>query len=90
MESEAQEPNRALVALIAISYYILAEGALESAAGRAQVKEIFRSALAAVPWVEGTPEWDIAMATIEAANAAEAAELIVVGESEVFSIPEAK
>jgi hypothetical protein len=67
-------PNAALVALIAIGYYILSENALDSAFGRGQVKEIFRCALAAGPSVQDTPEWKIAMQHIEEANAAEAAE----------------
>lgn len=85
-------PNAALIALVALSHCILVENALETDYGRGQIKEIFRSALAAEPLVQDSPEWAIAMAHIEALNAAEAAErdgAITVDEDEV-SAPEVR
>src|ERR1035441_6880911 len=60
MDQDQDTPNAALIALIAISHYILSENALDDDFGRGQVKEIFRSALAAVPSVQDTPEWGVA------------------------------
>lgn len=72
--NELDRPSDLLIAMIAISHHVLVEDALQSEEGRAQVKEIFRAALAAVPAVQSTIEWKIAMQHIEEANAAESAE----------------
>lgn len=64
-----QSPNHALVSLIVLSHYVLVEGALDTEGGRVDVKEIFRTALAAVPSIQDTREWALAMVYIEQANA---------------------
>jgi hypothetical protein len=74
MQTTQQELNQLLVAVCALSIYILEEGALDSDSGRSQVREIFRQALEAIPEVKRKREWQIAAAHIEAANALEAAE----------------
>ena len=87
---DTDTPNDAWIALIAIGYCILVENALDTAFGRGQVKQIFRSAFTAESLIQHVREWDIAMRHIEDANAAEAAERITVDESEVFSAPEVR
>ena len=67
--------NQLLIAVCALSIYILEENALDSDFGRGQVKEIFRQAIEAIPEIKAKAEWQIAAAAIEAANALEAAEL---------------
>ena len=60
--------NDALTALCAISYWVLCQDALDSPEGREDLRQMFRDSLAAVPGVQLTPEWRLAMEHVARIN----------------------